>query len=140
MDIIKALGYGAAGLLVLSNLYTPFKWLRKFLHVIEAQSANRQLGILQKELLNLHCYGNVGATILSFTHSVLMMKKKKPHNDVISWIALALMSWLSISGYIMRTKWFPSASQRAARLLHIQYIMTVILVASLSAHVILIED
>ena len=139
MDIIKALGYGAAGLLVLSNVYTPFKWLRKFLYVIEAQSANRQLGILQKELLNLHCYVNVGATILSFTHSVLM-KKKKPHKDVISWIALALMSWLSISGYIMRTKWFPSTSRRAARLLHLQYIMTVILIASLSAHVILIED
>ncbi len=115
------------------------KWLRKFLLRFNSQSVNRRLGILQKPFLNLHCYGNVGATILSLTHSVLMLTKRS-HNDVISWIALALMIWLSISGYIMRTKWFPSTSRRAARLLNIQYIMTGILLVSLGAHVILIDD
>lgn len=134
MDLFRFLGWAAAGLLVLSNLYTPFKWLRRLLEPVEDKSLNGQLAMVQKAMLNLHCYGNLGATVLSAAHTTLW-GSRRPHSDLLAWVSLALMGWLSISGLIMRTRFFPSNSKRAARLLHAQYILTAALVITLGAHI-----
>ncbi len=134
MDIFKALGWAAAGLLALSNLYTPYKWLRRLLDPIEDKSLLKQLNRIQRALLNLHCYGNLGATALSLAHT-FARGPRRIHSDPLAWLSLAIMAWLSVSGLIMRTKYFPSGSKRAARLLHAQYVLSLVLIIVLGGHV-----
>ena len=138
MDISRFLGWAAAGLLILGNLYTPFKLLSRLLNLnpVEDKSLVGQLSIIQRSLLNLHCYGNIGATVLSAIHT-LLLSSGRPHNDIFAWASLAIMTWLSISGLILRTKFFPSNSKRAIRLLHAQYVLTAVLVAILGIHILI---
>ncbi|MFH0897080.1 MAG: hypothetical protein V1850_03405 [Candidatus Bathyarchaeota archaeon] len=106
------------------------------LNPVKDRSLVGQLSLIQRALLDLHCYGNLGATLLSTAHT-LLWSSRRPHNDILAWISLAIMGWLSISGFIMRTKIFPPNSKRAARLLHAQYLLTAVLVATLGVHILI---
>ena len=139
LDVLRAVGWLAAVLLVLGNIYTPYKWLRRIIGLVENKSLLGQLSFVQRVLLDIHCYGNLGAAMLSAVHTYFL-NLRSPHSDLLAWLALALMIWLSLSGIIIRSKYFPSSSKKASRLVHAQYVLAVLLVVTLAAHILTIGE
>ncbi len=129
-DAGETVGEISAWLLGLTLAYFGWKRvlppIRKRLKASEQKDQLKRLNSWNKRAIPIHTLLGTAALITGFIHG-LMMDESHP----TLWIALFLMGVLSVSGSLMRWKWPPREVKRGARLLHMQRLISLVVVALL---------
>jgi len=126
-DIGEDVGTVSAWLLGLTLAYFGWKrvlpTIRKHLKQTEQKDRLKSLNTWNKKVLPLHTLLGVAALVTGTIHGLMM-----DEDALILWIAVALMGVLSISGGLMRWKWPPREVKKGARLLHMQRLLSAVVV------------
>ncbi len=126
-DMGEDLGTASAWLLGLTLAYFGWKrilpQIRKYLKTTEQKAQLKQLNAWNKKVLPIHTLLGIAALVTGAIHGLMM-----DESSILLWTAIALMGLLSVSGALMRWKWPPREVKKGARLLHMQRLMSAIVV------------
>ena len=126
-DAGESLGEISAWLLGLTLAYFGWKRIlppiRKQLKAAEQKEQLKRLNSWNKRAIPVHTLLGTAAIATGFIHG-LMMDDSHP----TLWIAIFLMGVLSVSGGLMRWKWPPREVKKGARLLHMQRLLSIVVV------------
>lgn len=107
----KIFGYLALIFFIIANLYTPAKWLLKNL-IYGRDFLKKNMG----DMLKTHIKCNIAMYIFAVIHMF-----NADNGNILLYIAMFIMAWLTIGGFLMRTKFDINKDVRKhARLLHAQ--------------------
>lgn len=126
-DIGESLGEVSAWLLGLTLLYFGWKRalppIRKLLKAAGEREQMKKLNSWNKRAIPIHTFLGTAALVTGFIHGLLM-----DESNLLLWLAVFLMGVLSVSGGLMRWKWPPREVKKGARLLHMQRLLSIVIV------------
>ena len=126
-DMGEGLGTVSAWLLGLTLAYFVWKralpGIRKHLKMTEQKDKLKQLNTWNKKVLPIHTLLGITALITGTVHGLMM-----DESSFLLWTSIALMGILSVTGGLMRWKWPPREVKKGARLLHMQRLMSAVVV------------
>lgn len=129
-DAGESLGEISAWLLGLTVAYFGWKRIlppiRKRLKAAGQKDQLKKLNSMNKRAIPVHTLLGTAALVTGFVHG-LMMDDSHP----TLWLAIFLMGVLSVSGGLMRWKWPPREVRKGARLLHMQRLISLVVVVLL---------
>ena len=131
-DIGEGLGTVSAWFLGLTLAYFGWKRalppIRKHLKETGQSDKLKQLNKWNKKVIPVHTILALVALATGVAHGMMM-----DESSALLWGAIALMVVLSVSGGTMRWKWPPREVKKGARLLHMQRLMSLVVVVLLVA-------
>ena len=131
-DMGEGLGTVSAWFLGLTLAYFGWKRalppIRKHLKETGQSVELKQLNKWNKKAIPVHIILALVALVTGVTHGMMM-----DESSTLLWGAIALMVVLSVSGGMMRWKWPPREVKKGARLLHMQRLMSLVVVVLLVA-------
>ncbi len=129
-DMGEGLGTVSAWLLGLTLAYFGWKralpGIRKHLKTTEQKDKLKQVNTWNKKVLPIHTLLGITALITGAAHGLMM-----DEGGFLLWTAISLLVLLAVSGGLMRWKWPPREVKKGARLLHMQRLMSAVVVVLL---------
>ncbi|MHA1975904.1 MAG: hypothetical protein ACW98F_08635 [Candidatus Hodarchaeales archaeon] len=94
---------------------------------------------IRRFLLNLHCIGCLLLCGFVILHMISLFEDHSGANFILPWIAISYGTYLSITGLIVRVKWWKKSplmkkARRIARGIHTQVIIALIALIALNLH------